>query len=71
MVAKRVAAEKHTTLSAVVNDALRTTFTAGAAPRQASRFRMPVFRGEGDATDTSPAELARLVADDDIAPYSP
>lgn len=70
-VAKRVAAEKRTTLSAVVNDALRVAFMAGTPRREPSRFHMPVFRGEGDAADTPPAEFARLVAEDDIARYTP
>jgi len=67
--AKRVAAARHTTLSAVVDDALRTTLMSAGAKGQASPFQVPVFRGRGEPTDVSPRELATLVDGDELAPY--
>jgi hypothetical protein len=69
VVAKRVATARHTTLSAVVDEALRTALTSAGPKRQASPFHVPVFRGRGEPTDVSPRELARLVDGDELAPY--
>ena len=67
--AKRVAAARHTTLSAVVDEALRTTLMSAGAKGQTSPFQVPVFRGRGEARDVSPEELVRLRDDDELAPY--
>jgi len=67
--AKRVAASRHTTLSAVVDEALRAALMSAGQRRQTSPFHVPVFRGRGEATDVPPRELARLVDDDVLAPY--
>jgi hypothetical protein len=69
LAAKRVAAERHTTLSAVVDEALRTSLMPAGRERQASPFQVPVFRGRGGPTDVLPQELSMLVEDDDRAPY--
>jgi len=70
LAAKRAAAERHTTLSAVVNDVLRTTLMPGAAARAAARFHMPVFHGDGNTADTSPRDLSRLLGHDELSPYA-
>ncbi len=67
--AKRVAAARHTTLSAVVDDALRTTLMSAGRGRQASPFHVPVFRGRGEPKDVSPRRLATLGDGDELAPY--
>jgi len=68
--AKRAAAERRMTLSSVVNEALRATFMATGAKGEAPRFRMPVFRGDGQSVDTSPRALSALVEDVDLAPFA-
>ena len=69
-VAKRRAAERRTTLSAIVDEALRTTLMSGSVVRRATRFHMPVFRGEGGLVDVSPPDLSRLADEDDFKPYT-
>ena len=70
VVAKRRAAERRTTLSAIVDEALRTTLMSGSVVRRATRFHMPVFRGEGGLADASPPDLSRLADEDDFKPYT-
>ncbi len=58
--AKREAADRHTTLSSVVNHALRDALLNSAKPATAVRpFKMITFGG-GKVRDTSPAEIAEL-----------
>jgi hypothetical protein len=45
--AKRLAAERGTTLTAIIEDSLRETFARRATPRRRSKFRFPTFRGGG------------------------
>ena len=68
--AKRRAAERRTTLSAIVDEALRTTLMPGSVTRRATRFQMPVFRGQGGLADASPRDLSRLADEDDLKPYA-
>jgi hypothetical protein len=45
--AKKVAAERGTTLTAIIEDSLRETFARRVAPRRRAKFRFPTFRGGG------------------------
>jgi len=68
--AKKVAAERRQSLSALVNDALRTALEAEAQPHAAPKFTMPVFRPPGSVgVDTTPDQLDELIAAEDRAPY--
>ena len=71
--AKRLAAERRTTLSEIVNEALRERL---AQPQRGTRdlgaasdFAIPVFRGVGATVDSKPRALADLDEDDDLRPY--
>ena len=63
--AKRLAADRRTSVSQVVNDALRREL-AESVSRVASRpLSLPVYGGAGGGpTDTTPAELDALLHDD-------
>jgi len=45
--AKRVAASRGTTLTAVIEDSLRAAFARRTATRRRRRFKFPVFKGNG------------------------
>jgi len=70
--AKRIAAERRCSVSEVVNSALRTALKREATqegPR--ALFEMPTYgrKGRGKAQAISPAEMATLGEEDDLAPY--
>jgi Arc/MetJ family transcription regulator len=67
--AKRLAAARNTTLSEIVNEALRECLARPPASGSAKSFRMPVFRGEGRRLDSAPAELASVEEDEELRPY--
>ena len=67
--AKRLAAERNTTLSEIVNEALRERLAHPPASGPPKLFRMPVFRGEGRELDSTPAELARVGEDEQLRRY--
>ena len=70
--AKRLAAERRCSLSEVVNSALRSAFKGGATPQGPKvPFEMPTYgrKGRGKAVAISPAGMAAMVAEDDLAPY--
>lgn len=67
--AKRLAAIRHTTLSEIVNEALRERLARPPVWGPAKTFRMPVFQGEGSRLDTTPAELSRLSEEDELQTY--
>lgn len=67
--AKRLAAARNTTLSEIINEALRERLTRSPVSRSNRPFRMPVFQGPGSQVDTSPAELARVGEKDELQPY--
>ena len=66
MEAKRLAAENNTSLSAIINEALRERLHRAPAASEA-RFRMPTYGGEG-SRDVTPEELSRIGEDDDFGP---
>ena len=67
--AKRLAAERNTTLSEIINEALRERLAHRPASGPPKSFRMPVFRGEGRTLDSTPAELARVGEDEQLRQY--
>ena len=70
--AKRIAAEKRCSVSEVVNSALRSALRSRAAPGSAQvQFEMPTYgrKHGGKAPAISPAEMAALVEEEDLAPY--
>ena len=64
--AKRLAAERNTTLSEIVNEALRARLAHPSVPQSTVNFRMPVFRGQGPRVDSTPAELSRIGEDEEL-----
>lgn len=60
---KRLATGRRSSISQVVNDALRRELSSAGNGALAIRFSMPVYGGVGtsDVTDTSPAELDALL----------
>jgi hypothetical protein len=62
--AKRQAAERNTTLSAVVNDALREALRPRAEkPRP---FTLVTYRGKGPTFHLTPEDIKRLELEDDL-----
>ena len=45
--AKRLAAEKGTTLTAIIEDSLRERLARRVTPRRRAKFRFPTFKGDG------------------------
>lgn len=60
--AKRRAAERNTTLSAVVNDALRESLRE--QPARARPFRLITFAGTGDRARHEPEDFKRVLDDE-------
>jgi Arc/MetJ family transcription regulator len=70
--AKRLAAERRCSVSEVVNSALRSALKRGTAQEGPKvPFEMPTYgrKGHGKAPAISPAGMAALVEEDDLAPY--
>ena len=61
--AKRRAAERNTTLSAVVNDALRESLRE--QPRQSRRFRLITFAGTAGRVRHEPEDFKRVLEEED------
>ena len=67
--AKRLAALRNTTLSEIINEALRERLARSPASQATRPFRMPVFQGQGPRIDSSPDELARIGEKEELQPY--
>jgi hypothetical protein len=67
--AKRLAAARNTTLSEIINEALRARLAQPPASSPTRSFKMPVYQGEGRRVDSTPGELARLNEDDEFEPF--
>ncbi len=68
--AKRRAADRRLSLSAVVNEALRKALQPPPGADQAAAFSMPTYRpGSAVIQDTSPGDLHELLAAEERAPY--
>ena len=61
--ARRKAAQRNTTLSAVVNDALREALRE--QPRPARAFRLVTFAGSGGRVRHEPEDFKRVLEDED------
>jgi hypothetical protein len=62
--AKRLPAARNTTLSEILNEALREPLARSSASPSTRPFRMPVFRGQGSPVDSWPEELSRIGEDE-------
>lgn len=70
--AKKRAADRGQSLSAVVNDALRASLQRMPAEGSARSFSMPTYRpARRPARDTQPDELKERLAAEERAPYRP
>ena len=68
--AKKLAAEKGSSLSALVNDALRRLLKDPAPSPRVSPFRMPTFGSHNAPVDTPPNELGNVVEQGHLEPFS-
>ena len=65
--AKKTAAENQSSLSAVVNDALRLSMQQEGRPKNTKQtFQMICYRGKGKKTDTLPSEFSSLQDREDL-----
>ena len=69
--AKELAAERRTSLGAVVNDALREYVAGAGGPEKRVDFRMPVFGDAASSVDLDPTEIDGLDATMDLDEYVP
>jgi len=71
--AKKRAADRRSSLSAIVNEALRVAFKGEPASREAREaYQMPTYRPSGaKRARTSPRELFDLQAAEDVDAYRP
>jgi hypothetical protein len=68
--AKRRAAERDASVSAIVNDALLMAFREPVATHPDRAFKMPTFAPDhATKLDLSPAELNTLMVAEELAPY--
>ena len=67
--AKRLAAARNTTLSEILNEALRERLARPPESPATQPFRVPVFRGQGSPVDSRPEELARIGEEEALQPY--
>lgn len=68
--AKRRAAERHTSLSAIVNGALLAAFREAPAPQLEQVFSMPTFApDQALKIHLSPEEFDSLMVAEDLAQY--
>lgn len=68
--AKKRAAEKGCSLSALVNDALRRTLKEPLSPSQLPPFQMPTFGNGMESQDMLPSAFSDLAETDDLEPFS-
>lgn len=66
---KKLAAEKGSSVSAVVGDALREFVSNQDRAPEGSGFRMPVFDGGAQVKDSQPIDFHRLDEEGDFAPF--
>ncbi len=67
--AKKLAAERGCSLSALVGDALRTLLDKDERPAIRHPFRLPVFDGGDRKVDTPPADFRKLAEDDELSAF--
>jgi len=69
--AKKLAAERGCSISAMVNEALRNLVERQDHPDSKERpeFRVPTFEGKGKVVDSQPVELTELSEEQELAPF--
>ncbi|MEI6654788.1 MAG: hypothetical protein WCP45_08475 [Verrucomicrobiota bacterium] len=68
--AKKRAAERGSSVSAIVNEALMATFRPSPPAGNSIPFQMPTFRpASGRPVQSSPAEFDELLVAEDFEPY--
>jgi hypothetical protein len=66
---KKLAAEKGSSVSSLVEHALREFVNNQNRAPEGSEFRIPVFNSGADVTDSQPIEFHRLEENQDCAPF--
>lgn len=71
--AKKLAAERQSSVSEIVNEALRQALKRDPASKARPSFSMPTYRPPQATAphDLSPAQLHELLVAEEIAPYRP
>lgn len=69
--AKRLAAEQNTSLSKIVNEALRERLARAPVSARGGNFTMPIFKGEKSKIDSTPAEIAAIGAEEEVGEFRP
>jgi len=69
--AKRLAASRNTTLSELLNEALRERLHRQPGGSSDTPVRVPVFRGQGAVVDSRPEDLSRIGQDETLQAYRP
>lgn len=70
--AKKLAADRKSNVSAIVNEALRMALKAESGAASESAFQMPRFRpGSFKGRDTLPSELDALLVAEEAEEYRP
>ena len=68
--AKKRAAERRSSVSAIVNEALMDTFRPSSPAGNSPPFQMPTFRPpSGQSVQTLPAEFDEILVAEDFQPY--
>ena len=67
--AKKLAAESNTTLSDIVNEALRERLARPRASGKPAVYRIPVFSAGSTNVDSSPSELAYVGEKEELESY--
>ena len=66
---KKLAAERGSSVSGVVVEALRGFMNNGHHFAERAKFVMPTFDGGGERIDTTPVEFHQLEEDSELAPF--
>jgi hypothetical protein len=68
--AKKLAAERGCSMSAMVNEALRNLVERqDPDSKERPEFRIPTFEGKGKVVDSQPVELTELSEEQELAPF--
>lgn len=67
--AKRLAADRQSSLSVVISEALRQVIKENRAPATRAKFTIPTYGGDSMAQAITPADIAELIAEEDIQSY--
>lgn len=67
--AKKLAAERGTSVSAIVVEALRGFVNRKEERQERASFVMPTFEGRGEKVDSTPRELQALGEEGDLSPF--